>query len=237
MTPTTNEFGQPIGPPLPPGWAPPPPPPREPFIGRFCQIVPLDVSHADALFEEFAALGDSHWTYLYYGPFRNPDEYRTFVASILNSADPLYFTVLIDGRPAGLVSYLRITPASAFIEVGHLNYGPRMRRSPAATEAMYLMMRRAFELGYRRYEWKCDSLNAPSRAAALRLGFAFEGVFRNATVYKGRSRDTAWYAVTDDRWPGVKAAFEAWLSADNFDEHGTQKVRLADLIGGGSVAG
>ena len=126
-----------------------------------------------------------------------------------------------------MASYLRITPAEGTIEVGHLNYSPRLQRTPAATEAMYLMMRRAFELGYRRYEWKCDALNAPSRAAAERLGFVFEGIFRQATVYKGRSRDTAWFSIVDHEWPRLRASFERWLDASNFDGEGRQRSRLA----------
>src|SRR4029078_13618057 len=120
-------------------------------------------------------------------------------------------------------------PASGSIEVGHIHYSPSLARQPAATEAMYLMMQRAFELGYRRYEWKCDALNARSRAAAQRYGFSFEGIFRQATVYKGRNRDTAWYAIIDQEWPALQAAFAQWLDPANFDADGQQSVRLADL--------
>src|SRR5262249_33934826 len=145
--------------------------------------------------------------------------------------DPLFFAFVdrTDGRPAGLVSYLRITPAAGSIEVGHIHYAPRLQRSPAATEAMFLMMKQAFETGYRRYEWKCDALNAPSRAAAQRLGLSFEGIFRQATVYKGRNRDTAWYAAIDSEWPALREAFLTWLAPDNFDEEGQQRSRLSDL--------
>jgi RimJ/RimL family protein N-acetyltransferase len=225
-----NEFGQPIGPPL-PGWVPPPVPPREPLAGRYCRLEPLAVSHADELFAAYAEAPDARgWTYLAYGPFTDSESYRTWVTDAAASADPLFFAVVdAVGVPAGVVSYLRIAPASGSIEVGHIHYAPRLQRSPAATEAMYLMMRRAFELGYRRYEWKCDALNAPSRQAALRLGLSFEGVFRQATVYKGRSRDTAWYAATDGDWPALRAAFEAWLDSANFDAAGQQKLRLSDL--------
>jgi RimJ/RimL family protein N-acetyltransferase len=128
-----------------------------------------------------------------------------------------------------VASYLRIEPASGSIEVGHINYSPLLQRTPAATEAMYLMMQRVFDLGYRRYEWKCDALNARSRAAAQRLGLSFEGVFRQATVYKGRNRDTAWYAAIDQEWPALQAAFLQWLDPANFDEDGRQRLRLADL--------
>ena len=143
-------------------------------------------------------------------------------------ADPLCFAVIdkATGHAVGVATYMRITPAAGTIEVGHINFSPVLQRTPIATEAMYLMMRRVFELGYRRYEWKCDALNAPSRAAAQRLGFSFEGVFRNALVYKGRSRDTAWYSITDSEWPAIRDAFEQWLAPDNFDAHGSQRVQL-----------
>jgi RimJ/RimL family protein N-acetyltransferase len=145
--------------------------------------------------------------------------------------DPMFFAVVnkTNGRPAGVASYLRITPAAASIEVGHIRYSPGLMRSPASTEAMYLMMERAFGLGYRRYEWKCDALNAASRAAAERLGLSFEGVFRQAAVYKGRNRDTAWYAAVDHEWPALRQAFQVWLAPANFDAAGRQRTRLSDL--------
>ena len=157
--------------------------------------------------------------------------YRAWLDANCRGDDPLFFAVTAraDGRPAGLVSYLRITPASGSIEVGHIHYSPHLQRSPAATEAMYLMMKQAFELGYRRYEWKCDGLNAASRAAAQRLGLSFEGVFRQAAVYKGRNRDTAWYAAIDAEWPALRDAFLTWLAPDNFDGKGQQRARLSDL--------
>ena len=134
---------------------------------------------------------------------------------------------VISGRAVGVASYLRIDEKAGVIEVGHINYSPALQRTAASTEAMYLMMRRAFdELGYRRYEWKCDALNAPSRSAAERLGFRFEGIFRQATIYKNRNRDTAWYSIVDGEWPGLKVAFEQWLSADNFDAAGRQRKSL-----------
>ena len=231
MTPSCNEFGQPVGFPL-PGWTPPPKPTREPLGGTFCRLEPLDPGrHAAALFAAVAAGGAEGWTYLPYGPFQSLADYRAWMEANCSGDDPLFFAIinLADGQPAGVASYLRIMPASGSIEVGHLHYGPRLRRSPAATEAMYLMMKRAFTLGYRRYEWKCDALNAPSRAAAQRLGLSFEGVFRQATVYKGRNRDTAWYAATDADWPALSQAFRAWLAPNNFDDQGRQRKRLANL--------
>ena len=145
--------------------------------------------------------------------------------------DPLFFTVIdrAGDQPAGLVSYLRITPGAGSIEVGHIHYSPRLQRSRAATEAMFLLMQWAFESGYRRYEWKCDALNAASRAAAQRLGLSFEGIFRQATVYKGRNRDTAWYAAIDGEWPALRQAFQVWLAPANFDSKGQQRTRLSDL--------
>jgi len=232
MEPTRNDLGQPIGFPL-PGWSTPPTPPREPMQGRYyCRLEPLNLErHAEALFEADAADAEGRsWTYLAYGPFRDVASYRTWLSATCLGDDPLFFAVidLADDRPAGLVSYLRITPAVGSIEVGHIHYSPRLQRSPAATEAMFLMMQWAFESGYRRYEWKCDALNAASRAAAQRLGLSFEGVFRQATVYKGRNRDTAWYAAIDADWPALREAFLAWLDPNNFDGHGRQRTRLTD---------
>src|SRR5262245_26799351 len=227
-----NSLGQPIGSAL-PGWAPPPVPPREPMEGRVCRLEPLDLGrHAAALFEADSADSDGRsWTYLAYGPFADFPSYRAWLSANCLGDDPLFFAIIdaTDGKPAGVASYLRITPAAGSIEVGHIHYAPRLQRRPAATEAMYLMMHRAFESGYRRYEWKCDALNAASRAAAQRLGLSFEGIFRQATVYKGRNRDTAWYAAIDTEWPALRRAFLTWLAPDNFDSTGRQRTRLSDL--------
>jgi RimJ/RimL family protein N-acetyltransferase len=234
MKSTLNHLGQCVGFPV-PEWAPPPLPPREPMTGRFCRLEPLDLArHTAALFEADAADTDGRsWTYLAYGPFDSLPNYRAWLSANCLGSDPLFFVILDtgDGRPAGVASYLRIAPAAGSIEVGHLHYAPRLQRRPAATEAMYLMMRWAFESGYRRYEWKCDALNAASRAAAQRLGLSFEGVFRQATVYKGRNRDTAWYAAIDAEWPDLRQAFQAWLDPGNFDADGEQRTRLSDLTG------
>ena len=232
MKPSLNELGQPVGFPL-PGWTPPPKPPREPMAGRFCRLEPLDPDrHAAALFAANADGGEvKNWTYLPYGPFRTLADYRAWMAASCLGDDPLFFAIidLADEQPAGVASYLRIAPDSGSIEVGHIHYSPRLQRIPAATEAMYLLMKRAFALGYRRYEWKCDALNAPSRVAAQRLGLSFEGLFRQATVYKGRNRDTAWYAAIDAEWPALREAFKTWLGAENFDDQGRQRIRLTDL--------
>jgi RimJ/RimL family protein N-acetyltransferase len=201
--------------------------------GAFCKIEPLDSDrHAEGLFQSVAVEQDeSGWTYLPYGPFESVDDYRRWVTGFCLADDPLFFAIVdpLEGRPMGVASYLRIAPDSGSIEVGHLHYSLALRQRPAATEAMFLMMRYAFELGYRRYEWKCDALNQPSRVSAQRLGFSFEGLFRQATVYKGRSRDTAWYSVTDSEWPALEAVFHRWLDPANFDEHGNQCTRLSDL--------
>jgi RimJ/RimL family protein N-acetyltransferase len=227
-----NELGQPIGEPL-PDWSPPPNPPREVMEGRYCRLEPLDIDRdADVLFAAYAADTERRgWTYLPYGPFASCSEFQDWLRRECLSGDPLFFTVIDerDGEPAGVASYLRIMPAAGSIEVGHIHFAPKLQRSPAATEAMFLMMRCAFELGYRRYEWKCDALNTPSRAAARRLGFSFEGLFRQAVIYKGRNRDTAWYAIIDADWPALRDAFESWLSPANFDSAGTQRVRLSEL--------
>jgi RimJ/RimL family protein N-acetyltransferase len=220
---------QPLGE-LVPDWKPPPHPAREVMQGRFCRLEPLDVEkHARQLFASNTL--DSNWTYLPYGPFTEFDDYVAWLESQCLGRDPLFFAIVdaVSGEATGLASYLRITPDCGSIEVGHLNFSPQLQRTPAATDAMFLMMRHAFELGYRRYEWKCDSLNEPSRKAALRLGLSFEGIFRQATVRKGRNRDTAWHAAIDKEWPALRAAFEQWLSTSNFDEHGKQRVSLSSL--------
>lgn len=221
-----------VGEPL-PHWKPPPSPTRAALEGRYCRLEPLDVQrHAKALFDANSADATGQmWIYMAYGPFADRAAYRQWMTATCLSDDPLFFAIvdLVDEQPAGLASYLRIAPASGSIEVGHLQYSPKLQRCRAATEAMYLMMRYAFELGYRRYEWKCDALNAASRRAALRLGFVFEGIFRQATVYKGRNRDTAWHSVIDRDWPRLRDAFERWLAPENFDAAGQQRYRLAEL--------
>jgi RimJ/RimL family protein N-acetyltransferase len=227
-----NHLGQPIGFPL-PGWTPPPPPPRDPLAGRYCRVEPLDPRrHAAELFEANKLDVEGRmWTYLAVGPFATLDSYLEWMHASCGGGDPLFHAIVdaSTGRAAGVASYLRIEPKNGSIEVGHLAFSPLLQRTPAATEAMYLMMRRAFELGYRRYEWKCDALNAPSRAAAERYGFTFEGIFRQATVYKGRNRDTAWYSVLDREWPALEAAFARWLDPANFDADGRQRTRLQDF--------
>ena len=228
-----NELGQPIGDPV--DWSPAAAPPRQPIEGRFCRIEPLDTDrhaaelHAANLLDESGAM----WTYMPYGPFASLDEYQAWCRQMTASDDPLFYAIIdsASNRAVGVVSYLRVEPMLGAIEVGHIAYSPLLQRTAAATEAMYLMMRRAFaELGYRRYEWKCDALNEPSRRAADRLGFTFEGTFRQAIIYKGRNRDTAWYSVVDSEWPDLKTRYEAWLAPSNFDEEGVQRQSLGELL-------
>jgi RimJ/RimL family protein N-acetyltransferase len=173
------------------------------------------------------------WTYLPDGPYESPGHLRGMLAWAASSDDPLFFTLaaLPGDRPLGIASYLRITPEFGVIEIGHIWFGQPLQRTTAATEAIYLLAREAFDgLGYRRLEWKCNALNAPSRRAAERFGFTFEGIFRKHQVIKGRNRDTAWYAITDDEWPARRYGFEAWLAPENFDADGHQKRTLADLM-------
>ncbi len=231
MTKRVNDLGQPIGEAV-PGWTPPPFPPRASMEGRFCRLEPLDPDrHGESLFAAYQEDRTGQgWTYLSYGPFGRPQDFRDKLTEMCRSYDRDGHAVidLASGRAVGMASYLRIDPDAGSIEVGSIHYAPRLQRTAAATEAMYLMMRRAFdELGYRRYEWKCDVLNAPSRRAALRLGFAFEGIFRQAVVYKGRNRDTAWYSIVDIEWPAIRAGFEHWLRLENFDSTGRQREPLS----------
>jgi len=231
---TTNHLGQPIGFAV-PDWVPAELPPRTPMAGRWCRVGPLDVArHGAELFAAYAEDREGRvWTYMGYGPFENLAEFRDWMTASCLGDDPLFHAIVegASGRALGMASYLRAGPETGVIEVGHINHAPALQRSAAATEAMVLMMARVFdELGNRRYEWKCDALNAASRAAAERLGFSFEGVFRQATLYKGRNRDTAWYAITDRDWPALKTAYEAWLDPANFDAEGRQKARLSAFM-------
>ncbi len=206
------------------------------MAGRYCNVEPLNPArHAQELFAANTAdKGGRNWTYLLVDPFPDFPAYRQWLEQISVTEDPVFYA-LVDaatGKAVGVASYLRIDPPMGVIEVGHLNFSPAMQRTRVSTESMFLMMCRAFdELGYRRYEWKCDSLNAPSRRAAERLGFQFEGIFRQAIVYKGRTRDTAWYSIIDSEWPALKRAFEQWLDPGNFDQAGKQKRRLSDFAG------
>jgi RimJ/RimL family protein N-acetyltransferase len=201
--------------------------------GRTCAVEPLDVRrHCKWLFEANALDTEARtWTYLAYGPFPSLDDYEAWFRNAASSADPIFFAIVdrVSGRAVGIASYLRIDPANGSIEIGHLHFSPLLQRTAAATEALFLMIDRAFELGYRRVEWKCNSLNAPSRRSAQRLGFSFEGVFRQAAVVKGRNRDTAWYSIIDTEWPALREAFVRWLAPANFTAAGSQILALSAL--------
>jgi RimJ/RimL family protein N-acetyltransferase len=201
--------------------------------GRLVRLEPLDPGrHGPTIHAANATdRAGTMWTWLPYGPFATLDEWTSWAERMARSEDPLFFAILdrASGDAVGVASYLAIVPEHGSIEVGHIAYSPRLQRTPAATEAMFLMMRTAFELGYRRYEWKADALNGPSRAAAARLGLRFEGIFRQHRVVKGHNRDSAWFAAIDTEWPALRAAFETWLDPGNFDADGNQRLRLSDL--------
>lgn len=232
IEPRINELQQPIGQAL-DNWGQRSNPPRTVMVGRYCRVEPLQPQYAEALFAAFGADSDGrNWTYMPYGPFEDFDSFEQWLHQQCQGKDPLFYCIIdkATDQPVGMASYLRIEPAVGVIEVGHIHFSPRLQRTALATETMYLMMRRVFdELGYRRYEWKCDNLNQPSRQAAKRLGFQFEGVFRQATIYKGRNRDTAWFSVLDSEWPKLKAAFELWLAPQNFGTNGEQRQRLQEF--------
>lgn len=214
------------------GWTPPPHPPAGLTLqGIHVRLDPLEADdHAADLFTAFSG-HDALWDYMPYGPFSSASAYHRWVKDHQGREDPVFFALrdTATGHAVGVASYLRITPEAGSIEVGHICLSPALQRTPAATEAMFLMMDWAFRAGYRRYEWKCNTLNLPSRRAAQRLGFSYEGIFRNHTITKGRNRDTAWFSVIDSEWPALREAFAAWLSPVNFDAMGKQRERLSDL--------
>lgn len=209
-------------------------PGRTTLPGRITSLVPLDArGHADALYDGTRGeAGDKLWQYLFEGPFPDRAAFDIHLQRMAASEDPLFFAILdaASGKAVGYASYMRIEPTHRVIEVGSILYTPRLQQTAMATEAMYLMARHVFEdLGYRRYEWKCNAMNAPSRRAALRLGFTFEGIFRQHMIVKGRNRDTAWFSMLDSEWPARKANFERWLDPSNFGTDGRQKVALSAL--------
>jgi RimJ/RimL family protein N-acetyltransferase len=219
----------PVGPPV--DATPAPRPYAIALCGRFGSVERLVASrHADALWTELKG-HDWVWTYLGYGPFADKPAFAAWLAEREKLADPYYYAVVDrNGRALGLETLMSIRPDMRVVEVGNIVLSPALQRSPLATEAQFLLARYCFEmLGYRRYEWKCNALNAPSRRAAQRFGFAYEGVFRNHMIVKGRSRDSAWFAMTDADWPARKSAFERWLDPANFDAEGRQKTRLSEL--------
>jgi RimJ/RimL family protein N-acetyltransferase len=234
MEPRHNEFEQPIGVPV-LDWKGAEAPGRAPLTGRYCRIEPVDVErHAADLYDAYSSAADTRdWTYLNVGPFDSLAAYREHLTRMAASTDPLHHTVidLATGKAVGTLALMRIDRVNGVIEVGHVTYSPRLKQTRIATDAMFLVMTQVFDvLGYRRFEWKCDSLNAPSRAAALRYGFTFEGIFRQAIVYHQRNRDTAWFSVIDSEWPALRASYARWLDAGNFDAQGKQIERLAHLI-------
>jgi RimJ/RimL family protein N-acetyltransferase len=206
-------------------------PRREPLAGRYVDVVPIDAKrHGDDLYAAATGPGtETMWTYLTIGPWTERASLDAWLAQAERSEDPFVYA-LVDktaGKALGVATYLRIEPAHRVIEVGGLWFTPQLQRTRASTEAMYLMAKNAFEvLRYRRYEWKCNSYNEPSRRAALRLGFTYEGLFRQHMIARGRNRDTAWFSMLDGEWPERKAAFERWLAPENFDAAGRQRTRL-----------
>ncbi|MEM8842475.1 MAG: GNAT family protein [Pseudomonadota bacterium] len=224
-----NATGQPIGPAV-ASRAPATRPGNLVLEGRYCRLEQLTPAHAGDMFEAIQDDAEGRiWTYMPNGPFDSLAGYAAWLNDAIAVSDPLQFAIMVDGKTVGTASYLRIDPQHGTIEVGFITFTPRLQKTRAATEAMYLMMRWAFENGYRRYEWKCNDLNAPSRRAAQRYGFSYEGTFGHALVVKGGNRDTAWYAAIDSEWPGLKAAFDQWLAPDNFDSDGQQRVSLSAL--------
>ncbi len=223
---------RPVGAPV-PNWTAPAAP--EPMVlnGRYCRLEPLDAEqHAALLFNAFVDQ-DELYDYLPAGPFHSAAQYHRWVREVTSDANTLFLVVYDLRQEAylGVLSYLRIAPEAGSIEVGNINFSKAMQRSPVSTEAIYLTMQWAFEAGYRRFEWKCNALNKPSRQAAQRLGFSYEGIFRQALVVKGRNRDTAWFAMIDKEWPALKEAYRVWLDPANFDARGHQRERLGDLTG------
>lgn len=223
-----NAYGQPVGKPL-PDWTPRQKLPDLDLHGASCRLIPYKNEHKDALWLAMSEDDGRMWTYMPYGPFSNASELDRSICAYQTERGFQTFTILTEKGAVGYASYMRYDLTNGAVEVGGVTFSPGLQRSRAATEAMYLMMRHAFDHGYRRYEWKCDQLNAPSMQAAQRLGFQFEGVFRNAVVVKGRRRDTAWYSVILEDWPQTCARLEAWLDPGNFDEAGRQKTALSAI--------
>ncbi|MEM7076321.1 MAG: GNAT family protein [Pseudomonadota bacterium] len=234
MSNRLNDFGQPIGDPV-PDWTGCAHPGHKAMQGVYARLVSLDpLSHAQDLFDAYRqdTTGQT-WTYNYIGPFNTVSNLKIWMDKASGNDTQPYFAIVNNdtGKAQGIASFMNIRPSHGVIEIGGITLAPALQRTRVSTDAIYLMMHRAMnQLGYRRLEWKCDALNAPSRAAALRFGYSFDGVFRQAAVYKGRNRDAAWYSLLDLDWPRVKRGFTQWLAAENFDESGQQRRRLKDLI-------
>ena len=215
------------------GWTPPKRPGPEKIIGHYVELELLSAQkHAANLFQSFQG-HDDVWDYMPSGPFTSSAQFYRWVSIMTKAEDPLFYAIrnLTSGKWQGLASFMRIQPDAGSIEVGYISFAPPLQKTTAATEAMFLMMRWAFEAGYRRYEWKCNALNTASRRAAQRFGFTYEGIFRQATVVKGCNRDTAWFAIIDKEWPALKESYDVWLSPRNFGQTGEQKERLGNLTG------
>ena len=228
-----KSFEQPIGFPV-NDWKECALPPRTAMSGKWCLVEILDTEkHAEELFAAYMKKrNDQDWTYLPYGPFDRFENYLKWMKNACSGKDPLFHVIkdAITQKALGVASYLRIEPILGVVEVGHIHFSPVLQKTPLATEAMFLMMIRVFDgLGYRRYEWKCDALNKRSIKAAERLGFKFEGIFRQATMYKNRNRDTAWFSIIDKDWPQLKESFQLWLNPENFDQDGQQKLSLTEI--------
>lgn len=214
-----------------PHWQPAPFPSKAAMHGQYSDVLPLDVTqHTADLFKANSLnVNNSIWTYLPYGPFGTFESYQAWMQNFCVHQAPLFFVISNKSQVLGLASYLGVDTKNGVVEIGHLAFSPVLQRTTAATEALYLMIEHAFDLGYRRVEWKCNALNEPSRNAALRLGFSFEGVLRQTGIVKGRNRDTAWYSILDKEWPILKNAFKQWLDPLNFDANGIQKMSLSQL--------
>lgn len=234
MQPPVNELGQPIGDAL-PDWVGAKFPKVPVMAGSYCNLELADsAKHAADLFDAYREDTECRmWTYMNYGPFASCKAITDWLDRESRNQTQVVYAIIekATGRAVGIATYLRIQPANGVVEVGGISYSPRLQRTPIATDAMFVMMHYVFDIfGYRRYEWKCDSLNAASRRAAERYGFSYDGLFHQAAIYKGRNRDTAWYSIIDKDWPPIKGAYQAWLAPENFDANGHQRRRLADLI-------
>ena len=235
MTHHVNELGQPIGFSV-KNFIAPARPSFNRLLENFARVEPISRDHLSSLYSAFSIDSEGgNWTYMPYGPFTDLMEFAEWAKLTCFGEDPKFYTIFVDDNPAGLASYLRIEPKVGCIEIGHIHLSPLLQRTRAGTEALLLMIDWVFGSGYRRLEWKCDALNAPSRRAAQRLGFSFEGIFRQATMYKSRNRDTAWYAITDKEWPHLERTYQIWKQEDNFDAEGRELKKLSELTSGSLV--
>ena len=238
MKGSLNELGQMVGE-LVPDWVVPEEPHRSNLAGRYCHLEPLSPeAHSEQLFEAYGRdETGANWTYLPYGPFPESSQFQAWLVEQAKEPDPLFFAVIdaTSESAVGVATFMRIAASMGSIEIGHIHFSPLLQGTPASTEALYLMLKHIFSLGYRRCEWKCNALNEASRKSAVRLGFTFEGIFRQAGVVKGRNRDTAWYSILDSEWPALHQAFQTWLSPENFSTAGSQILRLSELTADANV--